>query len=123
MGRGRPKGSKNKVKVIPSSISSIDNREIKQQIRKLRKLKRDTQKKTDARRQINQQIRDLKEQLTAKLPEVKQSSAREALIQEIYKYNPDLERLGVDMNKYTDEQLNIHLTKIKTRGQHESICR
>jgi predicted transcriptional regulator len=115
MGRGRPKGSKNKkVKtILPSSTSSIDSREIKQQIRKLRKLKRDTQKKTDARRQINQQIRDLKEQLIAKLPEVKNTSAREVLIQEIYKYNPDLERLGVDMNKYTDEQLTFHLTKIK----------
>lgn len=91
----------------------MTDREIKQQIRKLRKLKRDTQKKTEARRQINKQIRDLKEQLTAKLPEVKQSSAREALIKEIYKYNPDLEQLGMDMNKYTDEQLTFHLNKIK----------
>ena len=93
------------------------DREIKQQIRKLRKLKRDTQKKTDARRQINKQIRDLTTRLTAKLPDIKPSTARDSLIKEIYKYNPLLEKLGVDMSKYTDEQLTFHLNRIKTKGE------
>lgn len=115
MGRGRPKGSKNKVKTIGklSNATSLPIKELKRQIRHLRKLKRDTQKKSDARRQINKQIRDLKAQLNTTFPTIKMSSKRENLINEIYKYNPLLQQLGMDMNKYTDEQLELHLKRIR----------
>jgi hypothetical protein len=94
----------------------MNEKEIKQQIRKLRKLKRDTPKKTDERRQINKQIRDLKIQLSLTLPKTIESSPkRTSIIQEIYKYNPLLERIGLNMNKYTDEQLTFHLTRLKRR--------
>lgn len=94
----------------------MNEKEIKQQIRKLRKLKRDTPKKTDERRQINQQIRDLKKQLALTIPTVISSSPeRTILIKEIHVLNPLLERIGINLNKYTDEQLRFHLKRLTRR--------
>lgn len=94
----------------------MNEKEIKRQIRKLRKLKKDTPKKTDERRQINKQIRDLTKQLVLTIPTVISSSPeRTTLIKEIHVLNPLLERIGINLNKYTDEQLKLHLKRI-TRG-------
>jgi len=111
MPRGRPKGSKNKVKttVTENTPVLIDNeKNIKKQIRALRKLKKEIPVKTIQRREINKQIRDLRKQLTRF--DVT-SSEKDELIKQIYMINPDLKRININLNKYTIDQLKYHLNR------------
>ena len=84
-------------------------KEIKRRIRELKKLKRDIPVKTENRRNINKQIRLLKNRLNETLncdnPE------KLELIRQINAIYPHVN----DLRKFTVKQLQYHLTKIKEK--------
>ena len=95
-----------------------DPKDIKRQIRQLKKLKKDMQKKSKERRETNAKIRDLKKMLenirpTAEDPEKKK------IIEEIVAFNkiyhPYLLKVENNYYSYTVEQLRFHLERMKRR--------
>ena len=62
MARGRPKGSKNKVKIIRQDEKAVplDIREVKRTLRMLRKIKKDTRKGSEERHDLCRKIRELR---------------------------------------------------------------
>ncbi len=83
-------------------------REIKRHIRLLNRLKLDTKVKSKARREINKKIRNLKKKLVCKIsPEKAEIIAK---INAIYLHHNNL-------NKFTMEQLQYHLNKLKEKGK------
>lgn len=92
----------------------INEKEIKRQIRYLRKLKKETKVKTPLRRELNKKIRALKKQIPY-LYNIPPEKAK--LIQEIYRIRPELRNIRFDLRKFSIEQLKHHikLTK-KKRG-------
>jgi len=84
------------------------NKETKKLIRQLRKLKRQCQVGTQQRRDINRQIREIKEKEIIPIDNEKQK-----LILEIQQKQPDFKSLGIDLSKYTVEQLQKHLARVK----------
>ena len=58
-----PKNILQAQQIDQSIINTYDNKEIRSRIRELKKLKRDSQKKSQLRRNLNRQIRTLKKQL------------------------------------------------------------
>lgn len=114
--RGRPKGSKNKPKITQDNTETpvrIDPKDIRRQIRALRKIKRDIPKKTEERRELNQQIRDLKNRLVPIYNET--DPIKIELINKIMLKRPEYERIGVDLYKFTTEELQKHLNYIQGR--------
>jgi len=118
-GRGRPKGSKNK-QTIPQKAEQaipLDIKEVKRQIRMLRKIKRDTHKGSDDRHELCRKIRELRKQLTPIQTEV--TPEKQALIDEIIefnkKYKPYLLEIGLNFTKYSIEKLKKHLEYLKTK--------
>ena len=93
-----------------------DIKEQKKLIRQLRKIKKDTPKKTQARRDINAKIREAKKKIQELRGYEKITPEKAELIKKIYKYTPYLKNLvGFDLSKYTIEQLQKHLENIKRR--------
>jgi indole-3-glycerol phosphate synthase len=93
-------------------------RELKKQLRALRKLKRQTQPHTVERRQLNRQIRELKTELATRdevLAEaVKDDAPRQAVIAELERaYQSKFRPVVVDFRAYTVDQLKVHLEKVK----------
>lgn len=85
-------------------------KEIKIKIRELRKIKKDTQKKTPLRHSLNKQIRELKE----KLKELRKphDPEKQKLVEEILKREPELKKLrSFDLYKFSVEQLKKHLER------------
>jgi len=121
-GRGRPKGSKGKQKIPQRTEQAVplDIKEIKRQIRALGKCKRDTPKKTEERREINEKIRELKRQLIPVMPE-SLTPEKEALINEILelnkKYRPYLCTIMTVTSyiQYSIEQLQKHIRLFNSR--------
>ena len=88
----------------------MDTKEIKRQIRALRKYKKDTHKKTDDRREINEKIRDLKAQLTPVIKEVNEQ--KEKLIAIIRQNQPTyLRNVIMDYDKFSVEELQKHINR------------
>lgn len=94
----------------------VEPKEIKAEIRRLRKLKKDLRPGSKERIEIFRQIKDLKKQkVIINTPE----PGKEKLIAEILKIEeeqrtiPRFINLGIDLHIYTIEQLEIHLRKIK----------
>jgi predicted transcriptional regulator len=119
MGRGRPKGSKNKPKekVIASAevIFSGNDKEIKSQIRKLRKLKKGLNAGCPERIDIGRKIKELKNQLGARQTE-NNSPEKQKLIDEILIKDDMANMLEKSFwNKFTVEQLQIHLNKLEEK--------
>jgi len=84
------------------------DKEIKKTIRALRKLKRQTQVGSPDRRDINRKIRELKTQINiVKTPE------KDTLVKEISELEPQHAKLGINLYKFTVEELAFHLKKIK----------
>lgn len=115
---GRRKGSKNKQKIIIEQkptmpIDYEEYKEIKRQIRILRKLKRDTPKKSTARHDINRQIRELIQEAVKKSPIDITDTEKIPIIKEIYERKPILKSLDINMEKFTVAQLQKHLDRIK----------
>ena len=123
--RGRPKGSKNKPTAedvaVPASPAIVDIKEAKRQIRLLRKIKKDTHKGTTERRELNAKIRTIKNRILPYNAEI--TPEKKKLIDAINAYNkiyhPYLIDIGIDLNKFTMEQLQSHITK--TQGNHTTI--
>ena len=113
---GRLKGSKNKVKaVVEEKAIPLDVREVKRQIRLLRKIKKDTHKKTAERRELNEKIRTLKEQI---IPIIQEDNPEKTLVIEaILKIRPEYIRIELNLQKYTTEMLTKHLERIKTKAR------
>ena len=119
--RGRPKGSKNKPREIKETTLEI--RRIKKEIKDLRAKKlllpsgnpdrialgRDLKK-------LRQELKDKKELKVNKIAEIIETNTeKEPIIAEILKVEaeqrikPRFEDLGIDLHKYTIEQLEIYL--------------
>ena len=92
-----------------------DIREIKREIRLLRKIKKNTHKKSPERRDLNKRIRELKKKLLPIYVEV--SKEKEELIQAILQIRPEYKGLHIDLRKYTEKQLEKHLENIKKKGK------
>ena len=88
----------------------MDTKEIKRMIRALRKCKKDTRKKTEERRDINERIRDLKAQLTPVSKEV--NAEKEKLIAIIRQKQPTyLRNVIMDYDKFSVEELQKHIDR------------
>ena len=83
----------------------MNDREIKRRIRVLRKLKRDTRVKSEARREINRKIRELKKDLNKGVEISPEKTELIEKINAVYKHYNDL-------RKFTIKQLQFHLEKI-----------
>lgn len=82
-----------------------DEKEIKRQVRELRKLKNKSRIKTDLRRDLNGRIRELKKKqkdLYNMTPEKKE------LIEKIYKARPEYKKIRMDLRKFTIKELRKH---------------
>ena len=89
-----------------------DLKEIKKELKRLKKIKRQLRPKTKERIELNKQIRVLKEQLE------KQNISdptKEKLIAEILILEPNFPKDLVDLRKYTNEQLQKHIEIIKRK--------
>jgi len=100
----------------------IDPKAIKQEIRRLKKLKLQCRPGTSERLDLEHKIKDLKKQITevtAVEPE------KEKLITEILKIEveqnikPRFEDIGIDLHKYTIKELEKHIDKLKKRGLND----
>ena len=91
------------------------DKEIRKQLRSLRKLKRNTQIGTAERRQINKQIRDLKKQYETIEAELKPDDNKQRLIDELIEYYHKSGRpILTDFRVYAVEQLEVHLNRRKS---------
>jgi len=87
------------------------DRELKRTLRALRKLKRDTQIHTEERRQINKQIRDVKDKMGVA---VEPDADKQKVIDEITDIKKRRgEVLYVDLNSYSIGELQNHLSHLK----------
>lgn len=122
---GRRKGSKNKstikseaLEIKETNTLLVDKKEIKREIRKLKKLKLQCRPGTTERIDLHRQILTLKKKLTEQTtPEpLKEPIIKEILeIEKKYKLTPTFEVLEIDLNRYTVEQLKKHLECIKRK--------
>ena len=76
----------------------MDTKEIKRQIRALRKCRKDTRKYTEERRDINERIRDLKAQLTPVIKEVDDTKEKLIAIKDKYKDNEPKKKFNINLN-------------------------
>jgi hypothetical protein len=125
MGRGRKKGSKNKPKIIKET--SLEIKRIKKEIKDLRAEKLRLPSGDKDRIILHRKIKELKLLLVEKkeikadkIIEITQGNAeKEPIITEILrieaeqKIKPRFEDIGIDLHKYTKEQLEYHLKKIR----------
>lgn len=96
----------------------MTTQEIKSEIRRLKKFKKDLRAGTNERLTIGRQIKDLKDKL---IENNKLDPDKDLIIKEIlefekkYKLIPTFETLGIDLRKHTLKNLTIHLTKLKEK--------
>ena len=98
----------------------MDIKEIKKEIRKLKKIKLACKSGSKERLTLGRQIKVLKQQLTEaksqpeplKLPIIAEILRIEAERKSI----PTFEQLGIDLHKYSIEQLKKHLQKLNKKG-------
>jgi hypothetical protein len=127
MPRGRPRGSKNKPKILNETASDI--KLLKKQIKDLRAEKLRLPSGDNKRIELHREIKKLKNILQGKkefkeekTAEITQNNIdKEPLIAEIlslqeqYKIIPTFESLGISLYKYTAEQLKSHIQYIKRK--------
>lgn len=96
----------------------MTDREIKQEIRRLKKVKLSCRAGSKERIDLHRQIKELKNKLIEiNIVEPK----KEKLIDNILKIEteqkiyPKCEDIGINLNKYTIEQLELHLKKLKIK--------
>ena len=90
-------------------------KEIKKEIRQLKKLKLQCQPGSAERLDLGHKIKDLKRQLVeVTRPEPERDNIITEILRIETKQNikPTFAELGIDLHKYTIEQLKIHLKKI-----------
>lgn len=127
-GRGRPKGSKNKPKVQddereikkdnPVLVSLFGNeKDIKKEIRSLKKLKLQCRAGSEERITLHRKIKELKDKLVEKkVGDIE----KEPLIKEILELDKSFEVLGIDLNKFSVQELTSHLKKMKGDKENET---
>lgn len=113
--RGRPKGSlgKKKLQTVQETAVPLNIKDVKSQIRMLRKIKKDTHKGSEERHDLCRRIRELRKQLIPYTKEI--SPAKQKLIDEILKKRPEYNILGMNLTLYTEEQLIKHLEYIQNK--------
>lgn len=90
------------------------DKELKKKLRALRKLKRETQKFSPERRQINAQIREIKTGLVTREVELTGDEEKQQLVKELTDlYERKRRPIYVDFRVYTNEQLKVHLNRVK----------
>jgi len=95
-------------------VTMTAEKELKKQIRALRKLKRDTQIGTPERRQINRQIRELKAQKDSCVEDLTSDETKQKLVNKITEYyKRNGKPIVVDFRVYNVNQLEVHLNKLK----------
>jgi len=98
----------------------MTEKEIKQKIRALKKIKKDLRSGTKERLTLGREIKALKKQLTE--AKSQPEPLKEPIIAEILliekqrKTIPTFETLGIDLHKYSLEQLKKHLQKLINKG-------
>lgn len=97
----------------------MDIKEIKSEIRALKKLKLKCRAGSKERLNLGRQIKELKNKMVnLNIPE----PLKEPLIKDILKIEaerkiiPTFEQLGINLSIYTIEQLKIHLKKLNKKG-------
>jgi alanyl-tRNA synthetase len=127
MGRGRPKGSKNKPKEIKET--SLEIKRIKKEIKDLRAEKLSLLAGDKKRIELHRKIKEMKLLLTEKkeikeekIIEITQSNTeKEPLVAEIlslqeqYNIIPTFEVLGIDLYRYNIKELQKHIECIKRK--------
>ena len=94
----------------------MTEKEIKQKIRALKKIKKDLRSGTKERITLGREIKALKQQLTE--ARATPEPLKEPIIAEILRIEkernikPTFEVLGIDLHKYNLEQLKKHLQKL-----------
>ena len=99
----------------------MTEKEIKQKIRALKKIKKDLRSGTKERLDLGRQIKVLKQQLTE--ARATPEPLKEPLIKDILKIEaerkiiPTFEQLGINLSIYSIEQLKKHLQKLNTKRE------
>jgi uncharacterized protein with von Willebrand factor type A (vWA) domain len=119
-GRGRPRKIKlNEALEIKQENNLIINpKEVKKEIRALRKLKLQCRAGTPERIDLEHKIKALKNKIidvSTPEPEKEPLVAEILALQKQYNIIPTFEVLGIDLNKYSIEQLKSHIEYIKNK--------
>ena len=99
----------------------MTEKEIKQKIRALKKIKKGLRSGTKERLDLGRQIKVLKQQLTE--ARATPEPLKEPLIKEILRIEaerkiiPTFEVLGIDLHKYTLKELEKHLKNLNTKRE------
>jgi len=88
----------------------MTDREIRKEIRRLRKSIKDFPPRSKDRKEIKRDIAELKAQLAAA---EQVDLAKKPLVDEILRLDPDCKLYGIKLYNHTIENLKIHLKKIK----------
>lgn len=95
-------------------------KEIKQEIKRLKKVKLQCRPGSKERISLHRQIKDLKNKLVGiNTPE----PGKEKLITEILILEPNFPKDLINLNKYTIEQLKIHIDRVKSNKQLINLSR
>ena len=90
-----------------------NNKELKKQIRQLRKLKNEMQPRSKERIELHRKIKIMQKELEqSKIID----QDKQPIIEEIKKLDPLVERLNQDLNQFSKEQLEFHLKKLKEKS-------
>lgn len=111
---GRKKGSKNKKTIIniPLVSSNINEKETKKEIKRLKRLKLACRAGSIERIELHRKIIALKNKLNEQTENI--DPIKKELMEKIYDAKPYLKVIGVDLNKFSIEELQHHYdTKIK----------
>jgi hypothetical protein len=122
----RTKGSKNKsnlkdeaLEIKKDNIPLISVKEIKKEIRGLRRLKLQCRSGTPERIALHRKIKELKEQLKGVTIIDKD---KEPLIEEVYRLDPLTKKMEMDLTIYTIKELQKHIDIIiKKNNKNEKI--
>ena len=89
----------------------MNKQDIKYKIKLLKQMKKNTALKTQARRDLNKQIRDLKNKLKEGIEPL--TDEKQALIDKILNLRPEYKTMNFDLSVYTMEQLKKHYNKVR----------
>lgn len=95
----------------------LEPKEIKREIRRFRKLKLKCRPGTEERLDLEHKIKDLKKQL-ADINKVEPAKAK--LINEILRLEPDFPKDLVNLNKFTEAELQKHIDIVKRKKDYRN---
>jgi len=97
----------------------MDNSEIRKEIKRLKRLKKDLRPGSKERIEIFRKIKDLKQQraeITAVEPGKERLIAEILRIEAEYNIKPRFEELGIDLHKFSQNELQKHIDKLLKKG-------